>query len=338
MLDADTFRRLVLKHTGLIYLVYRGFDFEGEDLRDAVQDFWTRLWASRETWPAGGPENEVAFLRRQARCRADDRRRDDRALKRGAEYRMVSFDREDTQERPVAERRCDLGVLRHDDAALDRALVEHAIRVVASSLSSESEAVILGRLDDHGEDFSKVTTQRAIRGFRRAIELPPSGPQDAAIRDMGEHVVLAARRIAEEAAKHPDDIELSVLSEEDTACAAEVMASSPATASPMSDERRRSGGRAASTTPTPPSARLSETLSEGPTTPSWKHCERRPAPRSRLRPSASARSRRPALSTSIVGKTSTTSRAATDWCERTVVSRSPSAVFEESSSVSGSRP
>lgn len=322
MLDADTFRRLVLRHTGLIYVIHMDYGFRGEDLRDAVQEFWARLWANRERWPTGGPDNEVAFLRRQARCRADDRKRDDRALKRGGDFKAVPLEQVSAVRRSVA-----LRFLRDDDDVIDAALIDHAIRVVASTLSIESEAVIVARLDEQDISFSKVATQRAIRGFRRAIELPIDAPQGAGIEDMGEHVVAAARRVAAEAAKHPDDIDLS----EEVTCATEAWASSPATASPMSDEPRRSGARAAPLTPS------TSSLVEPPTTPTWRACERRPSLRSPRRPSASARSRRLDLSASTTGTTPRPVRGAIPRTERTVVSRSPAAMFEEDSSVSGSR-
>lgn len=328
-LTRQTLRRLIQSYTALVYCVCQRVGFRGEELHDTIRDVWAALWADREKWPPGGPNNEIAFLRTVAHRTAVDKMRAlKETKKRGAPtISLHALTRRDDCDPANAKDGSPFRFMVEYEERIDRAMIDHAIRVVASTLSTESEAVILSELDD-GPSFGKHVRQKAMRNFRRALELPADAPYRAGVTDAADHLIKAAQRIEREAAQHFDDIELT----QEVPCGTDIRANRIDRIErylPMSAEPRRSGAPASSPTASP--------SSESARIPSSRACERTPSKRSSQLANASARSRRQALSGSTGATTRTPSpRAASRKPDRTVVTHRPS-MLEEESSVSGSR-
>ncbi|MBI1944665.1 MAG: hypothetical protein HYS27_03155 [Deltaproteobacteria bacterium] len=318
MLDAATFTALVRKHSGVVYLQCTRLGFRGEDLNDLVHEVWADLWEARSSWPAGGPENVLAFVRAYAARTALDIQRGARALKRDGI--TVSISAGPWSEPSGAPTALGLACPPEQEEAYDNAQVERALRSVAGLLSEESEAVILGRLDDAPEP-TKRAAQRALRHMRRALDLPADSLATF-VSDPAEHVIRAARRAVP---LRGDDLEIT----QEMPCEADTWMNRPGTDSPTSAARPRCGAPAAPPTATP---------AEGPRdqTPTSRACARTPWSRSRQQPSASARSRRRERCASTTAPTPTAPLWTAKRPEPTVLTSAPWAM-DEAPSTSGSR-
>ncbi|MCC7075081.1 MAG: hypothetical protein IT383_27460 [Deltaproteobacteria bacterium] len=318
MLDAATFTALVRKHSGVVHLQCARLGFRGEDLNDLVNEVWADLWEARTSWPAGGPANVLAFVRAYAAHTALDIQRGARALKRDGI--TVSISAGPWSEPSAALAALGLASPPEQEEAYDRALVERALRSVAGMLSDESEAVILGRLDDAPEP-TKRASQRALRHMRRALDLP-ADTLATFVSDPAAHVIRAARRVA------PAPLDYLDLTQE-LPCDADTWTNNPASDSLMSAARPRCGAPAAPPTATPAAGASDQTRSS-------RACARTPWSRSRQQPSASVRSRRRVRCASMTAPTPTAPLWNAKRPEPTVLTRGPWAM-DEASSVSGSR-
>lgn len=318
MLDAATFTALVRKHSGVVHLQCARLGFRGEDLNDLVNEVWADLWEARTSWPVGGPENVLAFVRAYAAHTALDIRRGTRAMKRDGI--TVSISAGPWSEPSAAPAALGLASPPEQEEAYDRALVERALRSVAGLLSDESEAVILGRLEDAPEP-TKRASQRALRHMRRALDLP-ADTLATFVSNPAEHVIRAARRAADASLDYPELIP-------EMPCEADTLMNTPARDSLTSAARPRYGAPAAPPTATPVTGGSDQTQSS-------RACARTPWSRSQQHPSASARSRRRVRCGSTTAPTPTAPVWAAKRPEPTVLTRAPWAM-DEASSVSGSR-
>ena len=319
--DRETIRRLIQTYTALLYAVCQRVGFHDEELNDVIRDVWAAVWADRKKWPPGGPINEKAYLCTIAfRTAVDKMRMLKETKKRGAP--TISMTRRDGSDPADAKNGSPFRFMVEYDDKIDRELIDHAIRVVASTLSTESEAVILQHLDG-GPKFGKDTTQKGMRNFRRALELPADHPYRAGVTDPADHLIRAAQRIERDAAENHDDIDIM----QELPCGTDIRANRIERYLPMTAERRRSGAPARSPTDSP--------SSESGRIPSSRGCARTPSTRFSLLANVSARSHRQELSGSTTATTKTSApRDSTRTPDRTVVTRRQSLL--EESSVSGS--
>ena len=207
---------------------------------------------------------------------------------------------------------------------LDIARIRRAIYIIAATLSPELERIVIARLKNgDGEAFSKNENQRALRAVRGALSIPTENPRAAGVPDAADHLIRTAQAI-ERSASDPSKPRQTIDASQEITCANDIWTNSRESGSMKSRERHAMSGCGLS-----PSRTLWSATAAAINTARTSESESEFSPKSLPPKNASARSRRPAPSSSI-----STASAIGRRAEPTLVSRHE--MFEESSTSAGS--